>query len=535
MASKASVAAISGCMWAGKTARSLTLLPFLYQTRTLQPLLLSREQHRQRQSRNSQTYRNLTTSRAQASTRQDIPFEFEDTGEIEDSGRPRARSLFLDEFEEDRQEEIEPRSRESTITASEKAVFTRLFDKLVKSLPETEEKDEDFLDEEEGEGSNDDLSTIFGDAVKSAERKAKRKEKRQSFQSLEDQQKFFLTRYPEPLREAAARTSGILAHRAERDIRIRKQLSAVRQPPRPVSDMNLYERAVRQQRHTQLRKVEGLLRSADTDFQLWDVLEKEVFSTIKKLEAPSPKESMPQTPQPPKRGRPKKEILPKVKNLETDSPVEVTPDTSETPQHGGSGKVWWTSEDNETTPEKEMLPTLEIVGPNYPSHCLLALRLLHDKFPASPLALNILPAIKRAGPTSYVLGATTALYNELLSIHWLVYNNMRAMADLVTEMDQQDVEFSQETLDILELPAWEREAVKAGKKGRSLAAVWEMEEMEAAFARLQALRWVVHSKLDQGRRRESDTLALRDEIEARRRKPWDFTAKAAPQQRANMR
>jgi len=498
MASR-SPATVTSCIRAGRAACKSTLLPFLYQTRTLQLFRLCQKQNLPCQSRIGQTYRHLATSTTKPPSRHDIPFEFEHSEEIRERKRPPARSLFPDELEEDSQEQVESRHRDSTITASEQAVFTRLFDNLVKSLPDTGEKDEGFLEDGEREGSTEDLSSILGAAVKSAKNKANRKEKRQTFQSLEDHERFFLTRYPEPLREAAARTSGILAHRAQRDIRIRKQLSAVRQPPRPVSEMNVYERVIRQERQAQLRKVEGLLRSAETDFQLWNVLETEVFSTIKKLETASPQEIKPKTPQAPKRGRPKKV---------------------------------WIDADAESTPEKEVLPALEVVGPNYPSHCLLALRLLHDKFPTSPLALNILPAIKRVGPTSYVLGATTALYNELLSIQWLVYNDMRAMADLLTEMDKQDVEFSQETVDILELPAWERVAVKAGKKGRSLAALWEMEEMEAAFARLQALRWVVDSKLDQERRRESDALALRDDIEARRRKPWDFAAKAAAPQRA---
>ena len=523
-------AALGRRIRAGRPIYTSTLLPFLYQTRTLQPVLPSKQQLRC-QSQNGQTYRHLATSTTQPPSGHDIPFDFEDSEEVEDRGWPRDRSAFLDELDEDSREPIEPRTRDSTITASEHAVFTRLFDKLVQSLPAEEDE---FLEEGQGEGSNEDLSSILGAAVQSVNKRGKKKEKKAAFQSLEEHQKFFLKRYPEPLREAAARTSGILAYRAQRDIRIRKQLSAVRQPPKPVSEMNVYERVIRQERHAQLRKVEGLLRSAQTDFQLWDVLEKEVFSAIKKIEAASPEEEEPRTPQRPRRGRPVKEVMPTAKNIEVDAPVDITPETPQTPTRGRPKKLAENAE-AQTTLNKEVLPALEVVGPNYPSHCLLALRLLHDKFPASPLALTLLPAIKRAGPMSYVLGATTALYNELLSIHWLVYNNMRAMADLVTEMDEQDVQFSGETLEILELPAWERDAVKRGTKGRSLAALWEMEEMEAAFARLQALRWVVQSKLKQERLKESDPLALRDEVEARRRKPWDFSAKAAAPQWATLR
>ncbi|MCJ1362289.1 hypothetical protein MMC16_001392 [Acarospora aff. strigata] len=421
----------------------------------------------------------------------DIPFEFENTRNYDDRSKRQPLAFSQDEFDEDDQEPSEPRRRDSTITASEQAIFTRIFNNLVRSstesMPAGEEDEYDFPGGEEEEESTEDLSSIFGAAVEAARTKANRKEKREAFHSLGEMRKFWVTRYPEPLREAADKASGIVA---KRELRIRRKLSEVRQQPMPGHQNTLFERKVQKERQAQLRKVETLLRSAETDFQLWDVLEKEVFSTIKKIEAEAPPRITRQTPHKRKPGRPKK-------GVEPDSPVII------------DMPITTTDAEKKT---KDKIPALSIVGPNYPSHCLLALRLLHDNFPTSPLALCLLPAIKRLGPTSYVLGASTALYNELISIQWLVYNDMRAMADLLTEMDEQDVNFSEETVKLLKLPAWDRSAAKSGTAGRSLGVLWEMEEMEAAFARLTALRRVVFARVDKQRREKAmDALRRTDE------------------------
>ncbi len=341
----------------------------------------------------------------------------------------------------------------------------------MESIPEI---GDDELDLEGNEGSSVDLSSIFGSAVQAAEAKSQRQQRRDAYQNLDEQQKFYITRYPEPLRPAAARTSGLISRaaqaqeiKARREIRIRNALSEVRQPARSGQQADLNDRMIKHERSTELRRIEALLKASETDFELWNVLETEVFSQIKKLEPPSraSRSDEPTTSPVRKRGRPKSKA------------DDVEPVTTET-----------------IPAEPERIPHLAVIGPNYPSHCLLALRLMHDNFPTSPLALNILPTIKRLGPTSHVLGATTALYNELLSLQWLVYGNMRAMADLVTEMDEQGIEFDRYTWQVLEWPVWERTAVNKGERRKGVTALWGLEEMASGFARLSALSMAIGAR-----------------------------------------
>ncbi|KAI9871982.1 MAG: hypothetical protein M1830_002189 [Pleopsidium flavum] len=468
MAAKGS-AVLSSCMQVGKAARSSTLLPFLYQTQTLQRLSLSKDRHLHQQFQGNTVHRALATSSTKTASRDYIPFG---NSKTHDGRRKRQTPKFfedrLDEAGPDLDEPRQP--RDSTITSSEHAVFTRIFDKMVSASadPVLDSEDDDYIfpEDQREPDSNENLNSILVSASAAAKNRAERKEKRDAYQSLEEHRKYFISRYPPPLREAAAKASGILA-RQEAALRI--------QQPSSSEGADIFGRMIREERRRELVRVEGLLRGAETDFQLWDVLEKEVFSMIKKIDGDATFSNKPKTVLKAKRGRPKK-ITEGAQPVLASVPAEATTDA-------------------EVVAKQAVVPALAIVGPNYPSHCLLALRLLHEQFPSSPLALSLLPTIKRLGPTSYVLGASTALYNELLSVQWDVYGDMRAMANLLTEMQEQGLEFDERTESVLEQPAWEREAVRSGERESSLRALWEMEEMKGGFARLQALRKVVRKRL----------------------------------------
>lgn len=472
MVSKGS-AALSGCMRVGKAARSSTLLPFLYQTRTLQRLSLSKDQDLQVQFQGNKSRRAFATSSTQRVSRDYIPFG--DTKAYDDRRRRHPPTFFADEPDQDSEDLAQPRQRrESTITSSEQAVFSRIFDDLVTASedPLFDSEDDDYI-VPEGKGGaepSEDINSIFHAAVTASKKKAERKGKRDAYQSLEEHRKFFISRYPAPLREAAEKASGTLARQ---ETRVGTALSSVRQQLRSGEPGDVFQRMIRRERRRELLRVEGLLKGAETDFQLWDVLEKEVFPMIKRIdEGAAPDKNQ----QKPKRGWRKK-----TGKDEQIVVASVPADAEET--------------DAEMPAKRDEVPALAIVGPNYPSHCLLALRLLYDQFPTSPLALCLLPAIKRLGPTSYVLGASTALYNEVLTIQWVLHRDLRAMANLLTEMQEQGVDFDERTESLLEQPGWEREAARSGVRGASLRALWEMEEMKGNFARLQAMRRIVNRRL----------------------------------------
>ena len=89
---------------------------------------------------------------------------------------------------------------------------------------------------------------------------------------------------------------------------------------------------------------------------------------------------------------------------------------------------------------------LRFLQANYGSCLLHAQRILRISLPHSPYALALLPAIKDLGPISYVLGASTDLYNELLFIRWKHYRDLHGCADLLAEMLSQGLQVSTHTL-----------------------------------------------------------------------------------------
>ncbi|KAI0118011.1 hypothetical protein F4776DRAFT_261826 [Hypoxylon sp. NC0597] len=197
-------------------------------------------------------------------------------------------------------------------------------------------------------------------------------------------------------------------------------------------------------RYPERSRVEGLIAGAKSDFELWDILEKEVFTMPSKLGlngiASEQEETEPAKP----RGRKKKESAPdETENGSDDSTAavhdaEVTENIIE-----GDDKA-----DDDYTPPQKL--SLYIHGPLYPAYLLLALRRLDTAFRApSPLAFSILPRIKELGLESYILGVSTPFYNELLRIYWARRGDLVGMLDLLEEMRHCGLYFDHQTASIL--------------------------------------------------------------------------------------
>ena len=91
-------------------------------------------------------------------------------------------------------------------------------------------------------------------------------------------------------------------------------------------------------------------------------------------------------------------------------------------------------------------------GPVYPAALLHGLKLLGVHYAGgatSPLALAVLPRVKALGLQSYVLGASTPLYNELLKIQWTRLGDAVAVFGLLQEMQQAGLAFNDGTLAVL--------------------------------------------------------------------------------------
>ncbi|OTB02412.1 hypothetical protein M426DRAFT_24738 [Hypoxylon sp. CI-4A] len=177
-------------------------------------------------------------------------------------------------------------------------------------------------------------------------------------------------------------------------------------------------------------RVEGLIAAAKSDFELWDVLEREVFTMPAKLgidrSLPEPEEVKPVK----KRGRKKK-----AKDDEAIASEEVSKETNTVPAES-------------YTPSQGL--SLYVHGPLYPAYLLLALRRFDTAFRApSPLAFSLLPRIKELGLESYVLGVSTPFYNELLEIYWSRRGDLAGMLDLLEEMANCGLYFDKQTVSIL--------------------------------------------------------------------------------------
>jgi hypothetical protein len=321
--------------------------------------------------------------------------------------------------------------RESTITTSERKAFQRIFsDIMARSkhggaqtaagiLPFSGEKSRK-VDTEKA------TSRKRGESLSLVNETGKRNENIQAA----------VQSYPLALRAAAARALGLASEQATlkafemssqaQETQITDELEHLRQPER--------------------ERVEKLMRSAKTDFELWHVMDKHVFSLVGKLDT----HRLYTTTQPQKRrGR-------KAKQQALAEGLEPT-DSSNINSAGVS--------------------SLHLLGPLYPSHLLLGLRLLDRSFAKpSPLVLNILPRIKALGLISQVLGASAAFYNELIRIVWNRHDDFRGALALLEEMEQAGLDLDGNTLDVVGDIKRMQSRVRRGDKGTALQALWSLPE-----------------------------------------------------------
>ncbi|KAH7018154.1 uncharacterized protein B0I36DRAFT_335400 [Microdochium trichocladiopsis] len=261
------------------------------------------------------------------------------------------------------------------------------------------------------------------------------------------------------------------------------------------------------------RRVERAITEAKSDQELWDVLEKEVFTFPARFGLASTPELTPSpAPSPaPTRGRKTK------KQREAEEREEAATVAAGEPHAEQEQKVTsQTTEQNAQPYEDRILiddvnldtdsatPTstadpsipaermsLYIYGPLYPAYLLLALRRLDSAFHLpSPLVFNLLPRIKELGLESYVLGISTPFYNELLDIYWRRRGDLQGMLGLLEEMRHCGLYFDEQTSSVLSSVRHEAHELSTARllgggarksdwaKGGFAAAVMHMPEYE---------------------------------------------------------
>lgn len=207
-------------------------------------------------------------------------------------------------------------------------------------------------------------------------------------------------------------------------------------------------------RRQEYKRIEQLIRKSETDTELWNVLETEVFAAIRTLGL----------------GAKEEEVGTLHDELATLSDL--------------------------TAKQQVTAADFTILGPNYPSILVVALRQLRHHFPSSSLPLAILPAMKALGRESFVLGASTLLYNELIVFLWLKYGDFQGINDLLQEMDNGVVDFDENTLDILDSIRSQMQDANDGRFGPTFRAVWNMDSFRRGAGRLGRWRQLIRSRIE---------------------------------------
>ncbi|KAK0736690.1 hypothetical protein B0T21DRAFT_411839 [Apiosordaria backusii] len=470
---------------------STTLLPFLYQTRTLQrisrngvptpalrafmhtstttnlPLRKPSYVPPKRASRSSRIAPGRKGTAFGFSKGESIPFELP-----EDYERPPPREMnhLLTEAGD-----------RSTITPTERDAFKSIFEEIAAKQPTPPLKDPSSLEptRENWPGSRfssdspaqpsgaETIDIIIQDAADIESRSIRRLHrpygKRHPITqaaATKDWSKALL-RFPPSLRDAARRALNITEGA---DSPIMPPVNSDEDPDTASSrfgtdpDMllNPLAKSVQHEalRRAERTRVEAMMQTTKTDFELWDILEKEVFPMVARFGLDKP--------EPP--------------TLATDTTTKKRKGKKAAAAAAGAAAAAPSPE--ETTTGDEKFP-LHIYGPLYPRYLLAALRLFHQRFAhPSRLALNILPRIKELGPASYVLGVSTPFYNELLRILWYRYGDAEGVLNMLEEMRKAGILYDADSLKVLNaISSWVRMS-EIGKEGPFLKELVSLPEWE---------------------------------------------------------
>ncbi|KAI0845383.1 hypothetical protein F5Y00DRAFT_246450 [Daldinia vernicosa] len=420
-----------------------TLLPFLYNTRTILrvnpriPLTFSRSLH---------------ATRRQLKEGDEIPFA---------SYVPR-----------DVDTPPEQPHRRGTITPSERRIFERIFSDikargLKPFVPETS-------------GTRTTLS-IMQQAVQDASqiRPAAVDAPGLSDSSTQTRDKALL-RFPAELRAAASKAFDTMqpsdsrraadSRRADDDDIAYDEASIAASRGDPDDDegwkvpSHILERAaeLEAKRYPERTRIEGLITAAETDFELWDVLEKEVFSMPARLGFRGYASKLVEAETEAAKNKTETvtdseivddaEDMAAAEGVAAAEDVAADEDVAAALESADAPKI--TPEETDVTSTENDTPSQElnlyVHGPLYPEYLLLALRRLDTAFRTpSILAFSMLPRIKELGLESYILGVSTPFYNELLEIYWIRRCDLSGVLNLLEEMRNCGLQFDAQTVSFL--------------------------------------------------------------------------------------
>lgn len=185
------------------------------------------------------------------------------------------------------------------------------------------------------------------------------------------------------------------------------------------------------------------LMNAASDIDVWETLEQEIFSKVRLLA---------------------------MDNTFATKDVKTTPararkqiGNEKAPVADGMAKSY-----SSAAPSIESRPDLHVFSMVYQRVVFHASRILCKRTSYTPLAVALLPAIKALGPSSYAMGVSSGLFNELLIHNWRVYNSMTPMLSLLAEMDNITCPMNSRTLEALEEVTLYRNRAEKGNYGEAV-------------------------------------------------------------------
>ncbi|KAL8703890.1 MAG: hypothetical protein Q9201_002941 [Fulgogasparrea decipioides] len=438
-----------------------TFLPFLYQPRTIQRPTI-RSPKARNQFHTSGVRRGVYVKHDASSDA--IPFETDLKPRESDgaNGSINQGASEDDPFAQSIEDTSARHLRKSTITASEKAVFDRIFteiseDASKKAAREEDPLDDDFQDESPTcDDPYDDLNALFDSALKQVT-PANRRDS--STQGGERVRSFALGSYKtaiDPFKHTDYR-------KLERSI-IRG---------------DEFRQDIQKAVLNHERRVITMFDEAKTDTEIWNVLETEVFSLVKKYGTYKQQVEGQENAKKPKRKRGR------VSKTEQEAALEA-----EKKQELRAAE--------KSTQEEELQA---ILSSNYGEYCLAAMRHFRRSYPTSPYCMNLLPANKRLGPISHVLAASADLYNEILFLQWKEYSDLHGMADTLIEMGDQAIESNEVTIQILKMVKNARRRVRIDNHPMQLW--WQLRPVRQGWERLRELAKRVYQEVKQAKVKKS--------------------------------
>ena len=360
----------------------------------------------------------------------------------------------------------------STLTPGEQNTFAKLFDMAASGKLEQKRK-KPPVSSTEGQG----MAQQQNDEMKQLAASVLQRHSRSEGQSTPE---LDISRYPESLRPIVVGKSAGMWENQQEQQRIQQMKSAMAEvglTGSPIAASTVWPANP----NARFINIVKRMSNAKTDVALWETLKSDVFNDFEKLE--------------------KAGVLEKQQTESRSNDGSATPSGDSATQNSKKkkGKKKDKQKNKMTKAEKkevQNLPDVDTFRANYPHLLVVAVQQLRRDFPTSSLALTVLAETKALGLVSYILGASTALYNESLDILWSTYLDLGAVDRLLQEMDNGGIDFDGQTLALLDKIFKDCTNMAGLPEGKMLGFIWRMDKSVREVRQLGEWRDTVRQRLE---------------------------------------